>query len=89
VSTNVTSIRKSVTDAGYIVVGLGVMGVDQVKDLVGQLAERADEARSATTNRARTAWDRADELIVDARGRAAKAVDDSRIRVRGLVNRAA
>ena len=84
-----TNVRTSVTDAGYIAVGLGVLGYEQVRELVGQIVERAntarDRARTEAKAQARVASDRATE----ARERAAKAVEESRTRVRGLIKRAA
>ena len=86
------SIRKNVTDAGYITVGLGVMGAEQVKQLGETLVNRAGESRrrvnSRVNSQARSALGRVDDVFGDVRGRVSsqvqKVLDESRARARQL-----
>jgi hypothetical protein len=78
-------LRKNVTDAGYIAVGLGVLGVEQVKHAGERLATRLNEAGDrvrATTGdtreRVATGAQRLNERLVQV-------VDEGRSRVRRRV----
>ena len=83
------NLRKNATDAGYIAVGLGVMGAEQAKHAGDTVASRIGEAAKRVRATAATTRDRADDLFGDVRVRVTQVVDDGRTRVRSVVNRAA
>jgi hypothetical protein len=75
-------IRKSLTDAGYIAVGLGVMGVQQAQVRRRQLQTRLGETGTYVAGRARDLQGRvqAHGQTLDAKAR------EARDRAEGTVN---
>ena len=52
-------VRKSLTDAGYITIGLGVMGYQQAQARGRQLHDRVQSTGDCVAGRARALQDRA------------------------------
>jgi hypothetical protein len=82
-------LRKTLTDAGYIAVGLGVMGYQQGRTRAEALRERVaggtacasqqlQDARAQLEETARTAIDRATELGTEVGKRVEPFVDQAR-----------
>lgn len=57
-----TDVRKTLTDAGYIAIGLGVMGFQQAQVRRRELQGRLENAGSCLADRARDARGRVEEL---------------------------
>lgn len=76
-----TNVRKTVTDAGYIAIGLGVMGVQQAQATGRELRSRAGQASSCVQHRAKDAQAKFESQSRTARARA-------EARVRTTANRA-
>ena len=55
-------VRKTVTDAGYIAIGLGVMGFQQAQARRRELQQRLESASSCLGERARDAAGKAEEF---------------------------
>ncbi|HWS48004.1 MAG TPA: hypothetical protein VN636_19230 [Acidimicrobiia bacterium] len=73
-------MRKTLTDAGYIAVGLGVLGFQQVQIRGRELGERAVSVRVCVRDRARDARDRVEHRSRDAR-------DQAQTQVRATITR--
>ncbi len=74
------TIRKTVTDAGYITVGLVVLAVQQGQARGRELREQASKSRACATNRAR-------ELQSKLETRTRTARDQAEAQVRTTVDR--
>ena len=74
-----TDVRKTLTDAGYIAIGLGVMGFQQAQVRRRELQGRLESAGGCLTDRARDARGRVEELRRRARP-AGRAVEGARSR---------
>jgi hypothetical protein len=78
-------VRKTLTDAGYIAVGIGVLGVQQIQTRTRELQERVTEATAPFGGQA----DRARQLLadrIDAAQKLAETVQhDVRVRVQPVV----
>ena len=57
-----TDVRKTLTDAGYIAIGLGVMGFQQAQTRRRELQERLEEAPGCVAGRVRDARGRVEGL---------------------------
>jgi hypothetical protein len=84
-------VRKSFVDAGYITVGLGVMGFQQAQVRRRRLQQRAQDAGTCITGRARSLHDQVnaqgralDVKAREAKGRAEGTVNETVSRVTGL-----
>lgn len=85
-------VRKSIIDAGYVAVGIGVLGVQQVQqrsraiqsrldDATAPFTAQADRAREVLTHRAEELSKRAQDVQAGVRDRVEPLVQ----RVRALV----
>jgi hypothetical protein len=70
-----SNVRKTLTDAGYIAVGLGVMGVQQSQTRVRELRERATQAGDCLSTRARAVTQK-----VEARSKTVRDQAETRVR---------
>lgn len=61
-------VRKTVTDAGYIAIGLGVMGVQRAQARGRALRAKLDGAGDCFTNRSRDLETRARETVTRVQG---------------------
>jgi hypothetical protein len=84
-------VRKTVTDAGYIAIGLGVMGFQQVQVRAQQVQEHLGATRACVAGRAKDASERLTAHGVaietktrEARDKAEEQVTITVIRVQGL-----
>jgi hypothetical protein len=74
------TVRKTLTDAGYIAVGLGVMGFQQAQARGRELRDRASSAGDCLTGKARDL-----SQTLETRGKSAR--EQAETRVRGTVAR--
>jgi len=86
-------VRKSFVDAGYITVGLGVMGFQQAQVRRRQLQQRASDAGTCVVTRVRGLQDQVqtqgralDARARDAKQRAEGAVNETVTRAHGLAS---
>jgi len=75
-----TNIRKTLTDAGYIAVGLTVMGVQQAQVRGRELRERANQAGSCMSQRTH-------DLRMKVESRTKTAREQAEVQVRSTVTR--
>ena len=86
-------VRKSIVDAGYIAVGLGVMGFQQAQVRRRQLQQHATDASTCLAGRARGLQEQvnAQGRAIDAKAREAKGMAEGTVnqtvtKVQGLAN---
>jgi hypothetical protein len=70
-----TSFQKSVTDAGYIAVGLGVMGVQQTQERARKLRARLAAGGDCLTAKVHDARQRFETRAHELRGQVEKRVE--------------
>src|SRR6516165_9059354 len=70
-----TNFQKSVTDAGYIAVGLGVMGVQQVQERGRTLRTRIAASGDCLTAKAHDARTRFEARATELRGKVEERVE--------------
>ena len=79
-----SNVRKTLTDAGYIAIGLGVMGFQQAQTGSRQLRDRALQAGECVHKNTREAQTKLQEQSRTARSRSQEQVRTTVARAQGL-----
>jgi hypothetical protein len=79
-----SNVRKTLTDAGYIAIGLGVMGLQQAQIRSRELRERALKAGECVNKNTRDAQTKLQEQSRTARSRSHEQVRTTVARAQGL-----
>ncbi|MCU1428887.1 MAG: hypothetical protein JWL83_2887 [Actinomycetia bacterium] len=77
-------VRKTLTDAGYIAIGLGVMGFQQAQERRRELQGRLESATSHLGDAAQSATTQISEAAQSATNQLSEAARDGKRRFEGL-----